>query len=389
MKNLTRALAIVLAFASVTDFVQDAWAVQAVHIAIFGIAALLAGRLLIRPQMPPLSRQALIGCLVAIVIAIWPLMQLFMHSTVSRISTTSIGLHWATLSGIFLLATWIGIEEVNRLAFLEFLAIFTTVLAVLCLAQLFTSEGSVLWFIPTGSRFVYGTFPYYNHYAEFVEVGLPVVVWLAFTNPRHMLAYVLCAAVIYASVIASASRSGTVTCTCEIVCLMIWGFLKERRRLQWQKSAGLFAILPLATIVFTLLAGWQHVWNRFHLPDPYGERRRFAESTFQMALDRPLMGYGIGSFPLIYPAHASTDPGFGRYVSHAHNDWAEFAADGGMGFLALIAALFALRVPAAIRSGWGMGVLALAAHAYVDYPFPDIGVSGWIFAVLGLLYGAD
>ena len=389
MRSLTRALAIVLAFATSLAFVHDAWAVQAVHIAVFGIAALLGGQLLIKPQLVHLPARAWAGCMLAIVISVWPLLQLLTNSTVSRISTLSIGLHWATLAGIFLLAMWVGTEPINRLALLEFLATFTTAIAVLCLAQLFTSEGNVLWFIPSGSRFVYGTFLYYNHYAEFIEVGLPVVVWLAFAHPQRMLAYVLSAAVIYASVIACASRSGTIMCTAEIGFLMLWGFVKERHRIDWKKSAGLFAVLPIATLVFTLLAGWQHVWNRFHLPDPYGERLKFAQSTLQMALERPLQGYGIGTFPLIYPQHASLDVGFGRYVSHAHNDWAEAAADGGAGFLACLVVLFGLRVPAAIRSGWGIGVIALAIHAYIDYPFPAIGVSGWIFAVLGLLYSAD
>ncbi len=92
----------------------------------------------------------------------------------------------------------------------------------------------------------------------------------------------------------------------------------------------------------------------------------------------------LGTFPEVYQQHAVKD--FPFYANHAHNDWAEFAADGGLPFLLLVLVPFAMVIPTAVRHPWGIGLLAVMLHACVDYPFPRPGVSGWIFALAGILY---
>jgi O-antigen ligase len=99
---------------------------------------------------------------------------------------------------------------------------------------------------------------------------------------------------------------------------------------------------------------------------------------------KPLTGYGLGTFPEVYQQHAVKD--FPFYANHAHNDWAEFAADGGVPFLLLVLIPFAVAVPTAIRHPWALGLVAVMLHACVDYPFPRPAVSGWMFALLGILY---
>jgi O-antigen ligase len=97
-------------------------------------------------------------------------------------------------------------------------------------------------------------------------------------------------------------------------------------------------------------------------------------------------GYGLGTFPEVYQRYAIKD--FPFYANHTHNDWAEFAADGGVPFLLLVLIPFAAVIPAAVRNPWGLGLVAVMFHACVDYPFPRPAVSGWMFAMLALLYVA-
>jgi O-antigen ligase len=115
-------------------------------------------------------------------------------------------------------------------------------------------------------------------------------------------------------------------------------------------------------------------------------RREFIVAAVDMAKQRPLTGYGLGTFPEVYQRYAIKD--FPFYANHTHNDWAEFAADGGVPFLLLVLIPFAAAVPSAIRNPWGLGLAAVMLHACVDYPFPRPAVSGWMFAVLALLYMA-
>jgi O-antigen ligase len=105
-----------------------------------------------------------------------------------------------------------------------------------------------------------------------------------------------------------------------------------------------------------------------------------------MVKHRPITGFGLGTYPAVCQRYAPVD--FSFYVNHAHNDWAEFAADGGIPFLLLVFIPFAVAIPTAIRNPWGVGLIAVMCHACVDYPFPRPAVSGWMFAMLGALYMA-
>jgi O-antigen ligase len=102
-----------------------------------------------------------------------------------------------------------------------------------------------------------------------------------------------------------------------------------------------------------------------------------------MIEQRPLIGFGLGTFPEVYQRYAVRD--FPFYANHVHNDWAEFAAEGGIPFLLLILVPFVLAVPAAIRHPWALGLIGVMLHACVDFPFPRPAVSGWMFALLGML----
>jgi O-antigen ligase len=99
-----------------------------------------------------------------------------------------------------------------------------------------------------------------------------------------------------------------------------------------------------------------------------------------MAPEHPISGFGLGTYPIVYPAYARFDSG--RFVNHAHNDWAEWAVEGGIPLLFAMGALAFANVGPSLRSGWGIGLLAVFAHALVDYPFQRFGVAVWIIVVL-------
>jgi O-antigen ligase len=113
-------------------------------------------------------------------------------------------------------------------------------------------------------------------------------------------------------------------------------------------------------------------------------RQDYLVAAVDMARQRPLTGNGLGTFPEVYQRYAVKD--FPFYANHAHNDWAEFAADGGFPFLLLVFVPFAAMTREAIRHPWGLGLISVMLHACVDYPFPRPAVSGWMFLVLALLY---
>ena len=375
-----------LAFATATIFVRAAWPLQCFQIGIF---ALLAAYLLtgIRQGKERVA-DGVTPCLVYF-IPVWGLIQILAHTTVSTFESREAVLRWGALAAVFFLVQVVARTPRAREIALHAILFFATLMALLCLTQLFTSKGHVLWIFSSGYPDVYATFPSHNNYAQFIEVSLPIALWFSLREGRRSWGYILVAGTLYASVIGSASRGGAALCTAELLVILVIGFRMLRRqelKLRMRSITLVLAMVPLVAATFTLVVGWQRIWQRFQSPDPYGARQEFLISAIKMAEQRPVMGYGLGTFPLVYPRYAIKD--FSLLVNHAHNDWVEFADDGGVPFLLLVLIPFAAAVPTAIRHPWGLGLVAVMIHACFDFPFPRPAVSGWLFAMLGLLYMA-
>ncbi|MFZ0395928.1 MAG: O-antigen ligase family protein [Terracidiphilus sp.] len=380
-------LLLLLLFTTSTVFVQQAWALQSFQMGIYALVAvtLLAGIGEGWENLAPGWTPWLVY-----LIPLWGMVQIGAHSTASSFETRLAVLRWGSLAGVFFLAQVVGRSQAARRIALHAFLFFAVAMAVLCLTQLFTSQGKVLWLFSSGYPDVYATFPNHNNYAQFVELALPIAVWWALGKESHSWAYALAAAVIYASVIGSASRAGAFLCTAELLILLGAGsFLSFRHRAgwTWRATLSVFAVVPVLAAVFTLAVGWQHVWQRFQQRDPFEGRREFLVAAIDMAKHRPLVGFGLDTFPEVYQRFAIVD--LDVFANHAHNDWAEFAADGGIPFLLLVLIPFAAAVPIAIRHPWGSGLIAVMLHACVDYPFPRPAVSAWMFAMLALLYMAQ
>ena len=377
-------LFLLLAFTTSTVFVREAWALQSFQIGIYVLVAayLLAG---IRR-----GKERVAGGVVpwlVYLIPVWGVFQIVAHTTSSSFQTREGVLRWGALAGVFFLSQTVTRSRKAQRNFLSVILFFATAMAVLCITQLFTSEGRVLWIFPTGYQDVYATFANRNNYAQFVEVALPIALWRALREGWRSWWYGLAGGVLYASVIGSASRAGTLLCTAELLAMLAIGLVRLRdpkTGLPSRSTTAILVVVPILAAAFTFAVGWENVWEGFHQKDLYAGRREFMVAAVEMAKHRPLTGYGLETFPQVYHRFAIRD--FPFYANHVHNDWAEFAADGGIPFLLLVLIPFAGAIPTAIRHPWGLGLVAVMLHACVDYPFPRPGVSGWMFALLGALY---
>jgi hypothetical protein len=375
-----------LIFSTVTMFVRPAWALDSFQIGIF---ALLAVYLVTGIRS---GKEQIAGGLAPVLvylIPVWGVIQLVAHTTASSLETRASVLRWGALAGVFFLTQTVARTRTMRRNVLSAFLAFATAMAVLCLTQLFTSNGLVLWAFPTGYSDVYATFPSYNNYAQFVELALPIALWRALREGWRSWWYVLAGGLLYGSVIGSASRAGTALCTAELLVMLVIGLVKLRdpkTGLPTRSTAAMLVMVPILATAFTLAVGWERVWQRFQENDPYLVRKEFMLAAADMAMHRPLTGYGLGTFPEVYQRYAIKD--FPFYANHTHNDWAEFAADGGFPFLLLVLVPFAIAVPTAARNPWGLGLIAIMLHACVDFPFPRPAVSSWMFVLLALLYMA-
>jgi O-antigen ligase len=377
-------LCLMLVYTTCTVFIQSAWALQTFQL---GIYLLVAAYLLInlRREKPAMARGA--APWLVYLIPAWGVLQIMTHTTTSTFHTREAVLRWGSLAGVFFLSQVVAQSAAARHKMLTIFLGFATTLAALCILQIFTSDGSVLWLFPTGYPDVYGTFPNANNFAQFIELALPIALSRVLHSGTKSWGYALCGGLLFASVVASASRAGTLLCAAELLVFLGIGVARLRNQkpaLRSNPSGIILILVPVLALVLSLAVGWQHVVTRLEAKDPFTGRREFLISALDMAKHRPLTGFGLDTFPDVYPQFAIFD--FPLFVNHAHNDWAEFAADGGIPFFLLILIPCAWAIPTAMRHPWGLGLIFVMLHACVDYPFPRPAVSGWLFYLLALLF---
>ncbi len=307
--------------------------------------------------------------------ALWGLVQLATGHTVSRWETWNAAIQWACNLATFWLALQIGDDRKVRRGLLRGLVIFAFAISIISVLQYFSDPAEVLWFYPGyGSNF--GPFVNRDRYAAFAELILPLALTEAVREDSVHGFYAVSAATLFAAVIAGASRAGSALVVIEAAAL---GVLGVGRR----KMGNAVAVFVALACAFTAVVGIEALENRLADPDPFYGRREFLQSAIAMTAARPAMGFGLGNFENAYPAYAVID--MDKNVNHAHDDWAEWAVDGGLPFLSLMLVLAVWVAPKAVRSVWGIGILSLLIHATVDFPMQSPALNLWVFTLMGIL----
>ena len=369
------ALVLLAAAATVTISIRDPLAVWGYEIASFLLAAAAVwrlkhvGRSMVLPVALPIA-----------VISLWGAVQLAFGETAYRYATLDAGLRFAAFGATAVAALAAFSRARSRDLLLELFAKFGFAVAVVGVVSHYTSPGKILWIFPSPYPDTWGVFLSRNNFAQFLELALPVALWRA---RRGAIAEVAMAAAMLAPGLASASRAGAILLAGETVAC---GWLLRRalpRTTQW-KVAAAGAILVGA---FTAIAGAGELWGRLRSADPLEVRREVERATLAMIRDRPGFGFGLGTFATVYPGYAEFDAG--ATVDHAHNDWLEWASEGGLAFAAAWAVLAIALWGPAVRSVWGIGVIGVFLHAVVDYPFARFGITSWFFVLAGALAAVE
>jgi hypothetical protein len=313
--------------------------------------------------------------------ALWPLMQLGLGWTVYGWRTAQSFVYWAVAAAIVFSAIQTFRDPPVLRVFLRALVVFGFIVALISPLQRFTAEGKIFWmFDAPYSNIALGPFVYPNQYAAFIELLLPVALVEALSERSGWrIFHGLASAVMYGSVIAAISRSGVALVTLEILAVPL---LTARRHGTGLRQLRLpAAVLGGMLVVLTLAMGPDAIIAKLQQKDPYQGRREFTESSLLMIRDHPLKGVGFGNWSTVYPAYALFDDGL--FANQAHNDWAQWAVEGGLPFFLVMVALAVWIVPRALRTVWGSGLIAIFLQCLVDYPIQRIGVAIVFFALLG------
>ena len=285
------------------------------------------------------------------------------------------------------------------------------------MAKLFTAYGAIVasfavlqgltpngklywtWALEQGGS-IYGPYVNHNHYAGLMEMLLPFPLVLAathFTHGNRKIAAAGIAALMAGSIFLSGSRGGMAAFVAQMVVLAV--LMLRRREGSWKQPIMLGAFLA-TVIVFLVWIGGNELTQR--LASIHSEAREEINGGVRLSIDRdclrmfakrPLLGWGLGTFPIVYPEFRSFYTTF--FVNQAHNDYLQLLVETGLAGFSIAAWFLVLvfRRAAGKLKNWtetASGALTVAAllgcvgilvHSILDFNL-QIPANAALFYVL-------
>lgn len=326
--------------------------------------------------------------------------QIFFNGTVYHHETVTQFLNYVAYGLIFLIATDIFRNEREARLLCLTLAVLGFGLAFLGSVQEFTSPGKLYWVrTPRAGGPIFGPYVNRNHYAGVMELLFPFAA-LGSLKPspsvskRVMLGFA--ALLMIATVFLCASRGG-------FVCVVMQTILLCMMLLWRSRKLALVLSLTLAFIVtgaFGIWLGSDQLLGRLGQIGDDAGRIQIAKDSIRMFEQHPVMGWGLGTFPVVYPKYRTfaTD----LFVNEAHNDFVQLLVETGvLGFVAGIALLAMVytrgfrRINRTLFGSWRsvavgaslVGVTGLAVHSLFDFNL-QIPANALLFYVLCAVAGS-
>ena len=188
-----------------------------------------------------------------------------------------------------------------------------------------------------------GTYINHNHFAGFLIMVLPLTLVTGVSGQRsNGIMYLGAAGLMILALLFSRSRMGLVAGLVPLALLGVYFFTKMRRRFA---AAALLAV-PLVVLLYGAWIGLKPVGERFQFLAQPGYltaegRLTIWKDTWQLVRQRPLLGWGPGTFPSLYPT-VRTEPSDLRWME-AHNDYLQLLAElGVIGLLLFLVPMAAL-----------------------------------------------
>jgi O-antigen ligase len=389
---LVLALCVLLAFAVLAFGAVEEWSTFAFEAGATVLFLAWAGKQVVSRQVK-LSKNSLY--LPALFFFVLLLAQVLLRTSAYGYVTKYEFLQYVSYGMVLLIAAECVGEEDARQKFALALIIFGALYAFFALAQELTSNGKLFWlYAPRFNGSIYGSYVNHDHYAGLMEmlVPFPLVVSMGHLlrgGKRAMVAF--CAVLMASTIVLSGSRGGMLSFALEIV---VFATLTLVQRRNPRVALGVAAVCVLI-LVFLVFLGKVQVLGRLGNLGP-DMRLKITKDCLRMFAHRPVLGWGLGTFPTVYPSYRSFYTNL--FVNEAHNDYAQLLVETGLlGFGLML--WFLIRL---YRSGWPRsrrwefkwdGAVSLAAllgctglllHSLVDFNLQIPANAALFYALCGL-----
>lgn len=284
--------------------------------------------------------------------------------------------------------------------------VYGAAMASFALVQGISSNGKLYWIrLPRLGGWIYGPYVNHNHYAGLMEMLIPIPLVLSLTrlaSTKTRNAAAAAAAIMVGTIFLSGSRGGMLAIVAELVILAVL-LLKQKRGLRTAIGLGVFLVI---VVVLLIWVGGSDLSRRLSPASPSHSdlstdvRKYINRDGFRMFLKKPVLGWGLGTFPVVYPQFRSFYTNF--FVNEAHNDYLQLLVEMGvLGFATMIWFLVTLYSRAIKKIGnWSgeisgaatlaclLGLSGILVHSAVDFNL-QIPANAALFYVLCTIAASD
>jgi len=330
-------------------------------------------------------------------------LQVVLHRTAYWYATWSGAILWGSYAILFFLVANIFGRREWLPAFGCFCIAFGFLLSLFAVVQQFTSNGKIYWVVTNRyGGWIYGPYVNHAHYAGLMEMLVPFPIIFAILRPNRLerATFLFAAVVMGSTIFLSLSLGGMISFAAEMAVLSL--VLIRTRRF----ARGEILLLVLLCLA---LIGWL-AWLRptglierlARLSNPIrdaGATGRIAilRDSLRMLRERPILGWGLRTFPVVYPSFRSFFTN--QWVNEAHNDYVQTIVETGIaGFSAAIAFLVLLcnegihnlrRWRSNNQYAFGLaaflGCVGLMVHSLVDFNLQIPANAAFFFSLSALV----
>ncbi len=325
--------------------------------------------------------------------------QLVFRVTAYPHDTVSVALLYVAYAMLCFLAGQTLLRGAQARSLALIFSVYGAALAGFALLQGISSNGKLYWIRqPRMGGWIYGPYVNHNHYAGLMEMLVPVPLILSLTRlapAKVRTAAAAAAAVMVGTIFLSGSRGGMLAIAAELVILAAL-LVKQKRGLRTAVGIGVFMVIVIGLLVWI---GGAELSKRLATAGPgHSElssdiRAYINRDGFRMFLKRPVLGWGLGAFPIVYPQFRTFYTNF--FVNEAHNDYLQLLVEMGLlGFATMVWFVVTLYITAIKKIGnWAgeisgavtlaclLGLSGILVHSAVDFNL-QIPANAALFYVL-------
>jgi O-antigen ligase len=376
-------ICVVLGFGPLAFGAVQPWSICILEVAVSLLFLIWAARGLIDrtyriASNPLLLPTALFAALV--------LAQLTLNLSAYWYATWTKALLWASYAGLLFLASQTFQWRSALKAFSYFCVGYGFLISLFAIVQYFTSNGKIYWVIvPRNGGWIFGPYVNHAHYAGLIEmlVPFPIMLAVAGNSERSGRAFFLFTAVVMSSTIfLSESLGGMIAFAVELAFLGLILFHDRRFAYRELILLGILCVCLIAWLVWLRPPGLiERLARLFNPIRDAGATGRVAivKDSFRMLHQRPFLGWGLGTFPVVYPSFRSFFTN--QWVNEAHNDFVQTLVECGILGFAIATVFIGLLFREGIRNlryrrddartaavlAAFLGCIGLLTHGLVDF----------------------